>query len=284
MAWAMDVMPGGLTPSERLALVALADFKNAKTGKCNPRVATIAAKVGLREWQTRRLLRRLECLGLVKTKFTGRSSSYELVECTSKIAHQSEEITDRTSSSSPVRSALRHRPDQWCSSTQSGALTPVEPGRETVKNEASKHYAPPPHSLNRQKDGGSTAEHSEEMAHNQHRRITADDLLSLYNEIVGEAFPEAMYGEELRDRGGPRQHWLHSRTNAEQALERHPIAWWRMVFSRAVKSESTYNAKRFGFDWFVKDECGNAEALMTGALAGRSEEDWSGNVPYRQVN
>jgi hypothetical protein len=81
----LKALGAGLKPTHKLVLVVIASFANHKTGRCNPKICTIAKGASMSARNVHRILRPLEEGGhlIIKRNFEGKGrlpSSYTVVE------------------------------------------------------------------------------------------------------------------------------------------------------------------------------------------------------------
>ena len=113
-----------------LVLLALADFHNADTGQCNPRIPTLIDKTGLSRAAVFRALKKLETLGVIdRTREDGRTS-YVLrgvPHRDSGVPHRDSGVPHRDSGVPHRDSGVPHRDSATYIRTRN--LTSKEPAR-----------------------------------------------------------------------------------------------------------------------------------------------------------
>lgn len=111
----------GLSPSEKLILLALADHADDDTGRCWPSMATLAQKSCQSERNARRMIRNLEAQGYVKVDSRGGQPNQYIVTPN----------PDKLAAPTPDKSA--HTPDTAMSGGADTAMS-AEPSRTIKEN------------------------------------------------------------------------------------------------------------------------------------------------------
>ncbi len=256
--WALNLQ--GLTPSEKLVLIALADHLNGKTNQLNPSVPRIKLETSLSRCSIMRALASLEGKkAITVVRRVGVSNAYSLAMEKPINGHADP-------SHHEMGTSLKVRLDQSQGETATSLKVIPPPVSPRDSTSLTMRLDQSHHETRTEKEPGKEPGKEANGA-----LLSPAELRDLYNEQVNaNGISQAAYTVSLRDRG--KKPWERTLTNCEIAVQKYPErSWWIECVRRACGSWAVSTSKNecaLSLDFLVKDSCEKAEKFMSGSYGG----------------